>query len=283
MRSTPVRFERAGIMFQWAGRLRNARLATLATAFAMLAVAQPPPPAPAQLDQLVSRIALYPDPLLAQVLAASTYWDEIPEAATWADQHSYLKGDALAAAIQEDHLTWDPSILALLPFPSVLDMMASDPAWTQQLGNAVLTERDAVMDAVQRMRYKAKGYGYLQANSYFNVVDDGGYIEILPVAPGLVYVPEYDPLVVFAGPARGVVIGGAIRFGPAITITAAFTPWGWVWGQPAFLWRSHTILIDRHPWVRTWVNREGYVHPYAAARIVGPRVERHELRGRIRR
>ena len=159
-------------------------------------------------------IALYPDPLLAQVLTASTYWDQIPEAATWADQHSYLMGDALAAAIQEDHLTWDPSILALLPFPSVLDMMASDPAWTQQLGNAVLTERDAVMDAVQRMRHKAKEFGYLQPNSYDNVVDDGGYIEILPVIPGVVYVPQYDPLVVFARPAHGLVIGGAIRFGP---------------------------------------------------------------------
>jgi len=200
-------------------------LAALGTTFAMLAVAQPAALAPPQLDQLVSRIALYPDPLLAQVLTASTYWDQIPEAATWADQHSYLMGDALAAAIQEDHLTWDPSILALLPFPSVLDMMASDPAWTQQLGNAVLTERDAVMDAVQRMRHKAKEFGYLQPNSYDNVVDDGGYIEILPVIPGVVYVPQYDPLVVFARPAHGLVIGGAIRFGAGITISAAYDPY----------------------------------------------------------
>jgi hypothetical protein len=259
------------------------RLAALGTTFAMLAVAQPAPLPPPQLDQLVSRIALYPDPLLAQVLTASTYWDQIPEAATWADQHSYLMGDALAAAIQEDHLTWDPSILALLPFPSVLDMMASDPAWTQQLGNAVLTQRDAVMDAVQRMRHKAKEFGYLQPNSYDNVVDDGGYIEILPVIPGVVYVPQYDPLVVFARPAHGLVIGGAIRFGPGITISAAFAPWGWLWGEPAFAWQSHTILIDHHPWVRTWAGRAHYVHPYAAARIVGPRVEHHELRGRVRR
>jgi len=223
------------------------RTAALGTTFAMLAVAQPAALTPPQLDQLVSRIALYPDPLLAQVLTASTYWDEIPDAATWADQHSYLMGDALAAAIQEDHLTWDSSILALLPFPSVLDMMASDPAWTQQLGNAVLTERDAVMDAVQRMRHKAQEYGYLQANSYFNVVDDGSYIEILPLTPGVVYVPQYDPLVVFARPAHGLVIGGAIRFGPGITISAAFAPWGWHWGEPAFAWRTHTILIDHIP------------------------------------
>jgi hypothetical protein len=83
--------------------------------------AQPVPLTPPQLDQLVTRIALYPDPLLARVLTASTYSDQIFEAATWADQHSYLKGDDLAQAIKDDHLPWDESVLALLPFPSVLD------------------------------------------------------------------------------------------------------------------------------------------------------------------
>jgi hypothetical protein len=82
--------------------------------------AQPVPLTPPQLDQLVTRIALYPDPLLAQVLTASTYSNQIADAATWADQHSYLKGDALAQAIQDDQLPWDASVLALLPFPSVL-------------------------------------------------------------------------------------------------------------------------------------------------------------------
>jgi hypothetical protein len=95
--------------------------------------APPPPPpqqaqapmlSPQQLDPLVSRIALYPDSLLVQVLTASTFPDQIPEAANWADQHAYLHGDALANAIQEDNLQWDPSVLALVPFPSVLDMMA---------------------------------------------------------------------------------------------------------------------------------------------------------------
>jgi hypothetical protein len=117
----------------------------------MTSSVQPVALTPSQLDQLVARIALYPDPLLAQVLTASTYWSEIPEAASWADQHSYLKGDALAQAMQADHLQWDPSILALLPFPSTLDMMAHDPAWTEQLGNAVLTQDPEVMDAMQRM------------------------------------------------------------------------------------------------------------------------------------
>jgi Protein of unknown function (DUF3300) len=118
------------------------------------------------LDQLVSRIALYPDGLLAQVLTASTYANEIPDAAAWANQHSYLRGDDLARAIQEDNLPWNPSVVALLPFPSVLDQMARDMAWTQQLGNAVLAQRGNVMDAVQRMRQQAYDYGYLRSNPY---------------------------------------------------------------------------------------------------------------------
>jgi uncharacterized protein DUF3300 len=187
----------------------------------------PPPPAvmPSnQLDQLVARIALYPDPLLAQVLSAATYFDQIPEAAQWADQHSNLKGDALASAIREDNLQWDPSVMALLPFPSVLDMMADDPNWTQQLGNAVLAQRPDVMDAVQRMRQQAHNYGYLQSNPYDRVVDDDGEYEIQPTNPAYIYVPTYDPYLVFGPPRPGFFVGGAIHFGPAIVIGARFSP-----------------------------------------------------------
>ena len=241
------------------------------------ASAQFPPMSPPQLDQLVARIALYPDPLLAQVLTASTYWAQIPEAAQWATQHSYMKGEQLAQGMQEDHLQWDASVLALLPFPSVLQMMAGDPVWLEQLGNAVLTQRGDVMDAVQRMRQKAKGFGYLQSNSYMNVVADGGYIEILPANPELIYVPTYDPLMVFARPARGLAIGGAITFGPGITIGGFFAPFGWA--HPLLRWPSHSIVIDR-PWERVWANREAYVHPYARpwVRPAGPRVEAHKRR-----
>ena len=251
----------------------------MALCFPRSAPAQPAPLAPPQLDQLVARIALYPDPLLAQILTASTYWTEIPEAAAWADQHSYLKGNALAEAIQTDHLQWDPSVLALLPFPSVLDMMARDPAWTQQLGNAVLTQDAEVMDAVQRMRQRARSYGYLAPNSYINVIATGGDIQILPVDPNVVYVPYYDPLVVFAPPRPGFAIAGAIHFGPGITIGAAFGGWGW-WLGSGFAWPSHTILIDRRPWDRVWVNRSGYIHPYVHpwVRPVGPRVEVHRFK-----
>jgi hypothetical protein len=239
-----------------------------------------PPPTPQELDQLVSRIALYPDPLLAQILAASTYWNEIPAAAQWANQHSYLTGDALADAIRADNLQWDPSVLALLPFPSVLNMMAQDPAWTQQLGNAVLADRAAVMDDVQRLRKQAHDYGYLRPNPYCNVVVSDGYIEVLPVNPAYIYVPTYDPLVVFAPPPPGFVLGAAIRFGPAIVIGAAFAPWGWA--HPYIGWREHAIFFDFTPWGRVWANRGFYLHPYAHPWVHGPglRVERHELRRR---
>jgi Protein of unknown function (DUF3300) len=244
----------------------------------IVSFAQPAALSPPQLDQLVARIALYPDPLLANVLTASTYWTEIPAAAAWADQHSYLKGDALAQAMQADHLQWDPNIMALLPFPSVLDMMARDPAWTQQLGNAVLTQDSDVMDAVQRMRQRAMSYGYLTPNGCMNVTSSGGYIQILPVDPNVVYVPYYDPVVVFAPPRPGFAIGGAIHFGPGITIGAAFGGWGW-WLGSGFAWPSHTILIDRRPWDRVWVNRAAYIHPYVHpwVRPVGPRVEVHRF------
>jgi hypothetical protein len=244
-----------------------------------IALAQSAPLPPPQLDRLVSQIALYPDPLLAQTLTASTFWNEIPEAAAWADKHSYLTGDALAHAIQDDHLQWDPSVLGLLPFPSVLDMMARDPSWTQRLGNAVLSQRPEVMDAVQRMRREARDYGYLIPNGYVNVVDSGGYIEVLPLNPGVLYVPFYDPVVVFARPRPGFVVDTAIHFGPAVTISATFGTWGW-WTGPAFYWPAHTIVIGGHPWERGWINRGYYVHPYAHPwlRPVGPRVEIHHGR-----
>jgi hypothetical protein len=237
--------------------------------------AAPPLLAPDQLDAIVNRIALYPDPLLAQTLTAATYSDEIPDAAAWADQHAYIHGDALSAAIQADNLPWDPSILALLPFPSVLDMMARDPNWTGQLGNAVLAQREDVMDAVQRLRRQSYSYGYLQSNSDVDVIDQGGYVEIQPFNPYLYYVPVYDPLIVFGPPRPGFFIGGAIRFGPAVTLGVTFGRFGWF--GAGFGWGSHDILVDHRPWVRTYENRGAYVHPYARpyVRPAAPRVEEH--------
>jgi len=251
----------------------------------VFAQAPPPPPptfTPPQLDQLVSRVALYPDPLLAQILAGATYPDQIPDAAHWADEHHYLTGQQLADAIQADQLPWDPSVQALLPFPSVLEMMAGDMGWTTDLGNAFLASQQDVMDAVQRERAKARNYGYLQSNPQI-IVGGGPYITIMPVNPAFIVVPYYNPAVVFFAPRPGFVVGGAIRFGFGVTIGGFFRPWGW--GVSRFDWVGHGVFIGDARWGRTWVNRGVYVHPWVGVRRYapgpGPRaVEHHELEQR---
>src|ERR1700683_3012114 len=145
---------------------------TILAACPTFAQAPPPTRSPAELDQLVSRIALYPDSLIAQILAGATYPDQIPDAARWADQHHYLTGQDLANAIQADQVPWDPSVQALLPFPSVLDLMASDMNWTSNIGNAFLAQQQDVMDAVQRERQRAQSFGYLRSNA--QIVVGGG-------------------------------------------------------------------------------------------------------------
>jgi hypothetical protein len=262
------------------------RIITFVMMLAVLAAvpvfAQAPPitfPQP-QLDQLAARIALYPDPLVAQILAAATYSDQIPDAARWADQHHYLTGQPLADAIQGDQLPWDPSVQALLPFPSVLDMMASDMNWTTDLGNAFLGQQQDVMDAVQRERRKARDFGYLQSNGQV-VVGGGPYITILPVNPGFVVVPYYDPRIVYFPPRPGFVVGGAIRFGFGVSIGGFFRPWGW--GYDRFDWGGHDLFINNERWGRTWFNRGEYAHPYEGVRRYGVAdraPERHDLHER---
>lgn len=173
-----------------------------------------------QLDSLVSRIALYPDPLLAQIFAAAAFPDQI------------------AAAAQGSGGNFDPSVEALMQYPSVLQMMASDPSWTQALGQAVMQDQGGVMDTIQNLRREAQQYGYLQNGPQMQVVDDGGYIDIEPVG-GYLYVPVYDPYVVFASPRPGFFVGGAIRFGGGFH---------WAAGYDRFNWRNHELVVNRQVW-----------------------------------
>jgi hypothetical protein len=236
------------------------------------ALAQAPLPAdvapsyaPAELDRIVSPIALYPDPLLAQVLAAATYPSDIPDAARWADAHRSSSGDRLAAAMTAEDLPWNPSVQALLPFPSVLDMMAGDLAWTEEVGDAVLAQRADVMDAVQRMRDTAWERGYLNSNGQVTVTY-GPWIEIVPVNGFVVPVPVYDPRVVFGPAGRGIVLGSGISYRFAVGLGPAFAPWGW--GATRVVWPRHAVIINNVPWRRTWTNRTVYVHPYAVPRVI---------------
>ena len=264
--------------------------AVLCCMLAAPAVAQDAPYySPEQLDRMVSRIALYPDPLLAQVLAAATFPDQVPDAARWADQHHYMSGSQLAQAIDYDQLPWDPSVQALLPFPSVLDTMASDMRWTSDLGNAFLSNQQEVMYAVQRMRQRARDFGYLRSSPQV-IVANGPYITIVPARPDYIVVPYYDPVVVYERPRPGFFIGAAIGYRFGVSLGVAFRPWGW--GYNRIAWNERVVVINNRPWHRDWDNRREYVHPYTVRRVVvvehehdrdWREHERHELHERSER
>src|SRR3979411_2133375 len=153
---------------------------------------------PEQLQQLVAPIALYPDALVAQILAAATYPDQIVVADRWLQQHSNLKGEQLGQEV--DKQPWDPSVKALVEFPSVLANMDKNLSWTSSLGDAYVNQQQEVMNAVQVMRDRAKQAGNLKSTSQEKVSDHGKTIVIEPADPEVVYVPEYDPWLVYGDP-----------------------------------------------------------------------------------
>src|SRR5260221_610963 len=154
--------------------------------------------APAQLQQLVAPIALYPDSLVAQILAAATYPDQVVEADRWLQQHTDLKGEQLGQEV--DKQPWDPSVKALVEFPSVLANMDKNLSWTSSLGDAYVNQQQEVMNAVQVMRDRADKAGNLKSTSQEKVSKQGQTIVIEPSDPEVVYVPEYDPWLVYGEP-----------------------------------------------------------------------------------
>src|SRR5215813_172479 len=157
---------------------------------------------PDQLDSLVAPIALYPDPLLAQLLAASTYPLEIIQLQQWLANHKDLKDEALADAVAKE--SWDPSIQAMAALPDVVNRLANEITWTTDLGNAFLAQQSDVMDAVQRMRKKAQDKGNLKTNEQqkveTKVIESKSVIVVEQANPQVVYVPTYDPVVVYGPP-----------------------------------------------------------------------------------
>src|ERR1700747_1095901 len=150
---------------------------------------------PEQLHQLVAPIALYPDELVAQVLAAATYPTQIVEADRWLQANQNLRGQELAQAV--DQQPWDPSIKALTQFPSVLANMDKNLSWTSSLGEAYVNESGQVMDAVQERRRRAQKSGHHDSTPQQTVKTDGQTIVIEPAEPEVVYVPQYDPWLVY--------------------------------------------------------------------------------------
>ena len=220
----------------------------------------PPPnqPAPvydqAQLDQLLAPIALYPDQLLGQILMASTYPLEVVEAARWIQDpnNAALRGDALAQAL--DQQDWDPSVKSLVPFPSVMQMMNDQLQWTQRLGDAFLAQQADVMESVQRLRHEAWNNGRLQSTPQQVVTSDGPDIVIEPADPSMVYVPYYDPSVVYGAwaypdeppyyfmPPPGYIYGPMVA---GIGFGIGYGVFGPFWGWDDFDWRRHRVHIDR--------------------------------------
>ena len=194
-----------------------------------------------QLESLVAPIALYPDPLLAQMLVASTYPLEVIQLQQWLDRNKDLKGDALTQAVEQQN--WDPSVQALAVLPDVVKILSENISWTTDLGNTFLAQQNDVMDAVQRMRAKAKNGGKLQSTPQqtveTKVIEDKTVVVIEPASPDVIYVPAYDPMVVYGVPAYpyppmyyppGWYPGaGAIGFGVGLAIGAAWGGGGWGW------------------------------------------------------
>jgi Protein of unknown function (DUF3300) len=192
-------------------------------------------PKPAeQLQALVAPIALYPDALVAQVLSAATFPDQVALAQNWLLQHQDLKGSKLEKEV--DKQTWDPAVKALTAFPSVIDNMAKNLAWTSELGEAYHNQPKDVMEAVQALRAKAKAAGNLKSSSQITVVQQSpSTIVIEPANPQVIYVPQYNPTVIYGTPytvpgysAADVAAASVLSFGTGIAIGAMMgSSWGW--------------------------------------------------------
>lgn len=264
-----------------------------------------------QLDDLVAPIALYPDPLIGQVLAASTYPIEIAEAEQWAQDHPKWKPSKLMDEAKKQN--WDPSVQGLVAFPDVLLRLSQDISYTTSLGNAFLAQQMDVMQAVQRMRAQAQARGTLQSNPQQTVTTQNQngqpVINIEPVNPDVWYVPDYNPVYVWGPPAYGFYpplaypgIDVGFSWGPGIDLGLYFGGWGgWGWGGWGWTpdWYGRGIIMDhsffhrygfrhfhdepigRSAWVHNPEHRLGlpYANRQVAGRFAAPRTETRAFAG----
>jgi len=235
-----------------------------------------------QLEQLVAPIALYPDGLVAQVLAASTYPGQVADADHWRRAQGYASADQIAA--NADVQNWDPSVKALTAFPQVLAEMVRNLRWTTELGNAYYNQPQDVLEAVQVMRMRAQAAGNLQSTPQEAVQNDQGYVQLMPVNPQVVYVPTYNPWTVYGeqvSPYPGFSLLGAvgsflgsspINYGLGIAMSAfSHSPWGWLaWGLN---WLAQSVLFHQSDYyshsntVADWGFRHNGLHAYSAREV----------------
>ena len=223
---------------------------------------------PDELQQLVAPIALYPDSLVAQILAASAFPEQVVEADRWVQANPDLKGDALGQAV--DQQPWDPSVKALAAFPSVLGNMDKNLSWTSSLGDAYYNQQQDVMDAVQVMRERAQEAGNLKTTPQQTVTAQGSTIIIEPAEPDVVYVPAYDPWLVYGGPIvawpgwypyPGIWYGGPyLSFGVGFGI-GFYGGYGWGWHHWGSDWHNHAVIYNHNRYYsrsNTFYNRNNY-------------------------
>jgi hypothetical protein len=204
-----------------------------------------------ELQQLVAPIALYPDALVAQVLASATFPDQVAEAASWLQQYSNLTGSTLMQAV--DAQRWDPSVKALTQFPSVLGNLAANLTWTSSLGEAYHTQSADVMAAVQVLRAKALAAGNLKSGAQLSVVQQSPQVIVIqPVNPQVVYVPMYNPAVVYGYPyvtpayvAPPVAATAVVAFGVGIAVGAMMAGGSYAWGYSSWNcgWHGSTTVV----------------------------------------
>jgi hypothetical protein len=239
------------------------------------------PQTAAQLDALVAPIALYPDALVAQVLAASVYPEQIAYADDWLAQNTNANQKKLADEVNDQ--PWDPSVKALTQFTSVLHNMARNLAWTSSLGQAFTNQQADVMAAVQTMRAKAHAAGNLKSSSQITIVQDTpSTIVIKPANPQIIYVPEYSPALVYGTPyvvpsytPPVVVVTPSVFWSPGIVIGggwgAGWGGFGWGFGAWNCSWGGGNIIYNNNVYINRTTNTFNGYHPWGSgSRGPGP-------------
>jgi hypothetical protein len=221
-----------------------------------------------ELEQILAPIALHPDPLIAQILMASTYPLEVVQAERWTKQNASLKGDTVTAALEKQD--WDPSVKSLVAFPQVLTMMSEKLDWTQKLGDAVIADQKVVLDTIQKLRAKAQESGNLKTTKEQTVIVEEKIIKIEPANPQVIYVPSYNPTVVYGAwpyPAYppyayyppGYVASSMMWFGAGMAMGAAFSgAWGYGWGDCDYNGGSVKIDNSRNTNINNKIDRGKY-------------------------
>jgi uncharacterized membrane protein YgcG len=231
---------------------------------------QAAPMSQSELRALVAPIALYPDNLVAEVLAAATFPDQVAIADYWLQQNTNLTGNALVQAV--DKQSWDASVKGLTAFPSVLGNMAKSLSWTSELGEAYHNQKAEVMTAIQTLRAQAKLAGHLKSTPQITVVQQAPQtIVIQPANPQVVYVPQYNPAVIYGYPyvtpgytAGDVAVASALSFGAGVAV-GAFMGGGWGWNAWGCDWAGGAVLYNHNAFYGNTAWHGGYAggyHPY---------------------